>query len=93
MDDPIWDVTVFTKNRERLLDGGIAEAFFQAVLKQARERSLLSDEHFTVDGTLLEALGEFEEFSAKGWQAYGSAGRSWQCVSGLPRGEAVQRDA
>ena len=44
MDDPIWDVTVFTKNRERLLDGDIAEAFFQAVLQQARERNLLSDE-------------------------------------------------
>src|SRR6266849_3418330 len=55
LDDAIWDVTVFTKNRERLLDGDIAEAFFQAVLQQARERSLLSDEHFTVDGTLLEA--------------------------------------
>jgi transposase len=55
MDDSVWDVTVFTKNRERLLDGDIAEAFFQAVLQQARERSLLSDEHFTVDGTLLEA--------------------------------------
>jgi len=55
MDDCIWDVTVFTKNRERLLDGDIAEAFFQAVLGLARERNLLSDEHFTVDGTLLEA--------------------------------------
>jgi transposase len=52
MDDSAWDATVFTKNRERLLDGDIAEAFFQAVLQQARERSLLSDEHFTVDGTL-----------------------------------------
>jgi len=63
MDDAIWDVTVFTKNRERLLDGDIAEAFFQAVLQQARERSLLSDEHFTVDGTLLEAWA-----SVKGYQ-------------------------
>src|SRR2546421_12490716 len=45
MDDSVWDVTVFTKNRERLLDGDIAEAFFQAVLQQARERSLLSDQH------------------------------------------------
>jgi hypothetical protein len=53
MDDSIWDVTVVTKNRERLLDGDIAEAFFQAVLQQAGERSLLSDEHLTVDGTLL----------------------------------------
>jgi transposase len=57
MDDTIWDVTVFTKNRERLLDGDIAEAFFQAVLQQARERSLLSDEHFTVDGTLTGRSG------------------------------------
>ncbi len=47
MDDPIWNVTVFTKNRERLLDGDIAESFFQAVLRQGRERNLLSDEHFT----------------------------------------------
>jgi transposase len=51
MDDAIWDVTVFTKNRERLLDGDIAEAFFQAVLQQAGERSLLSDEHFTAVGS------------------------------------------
>jgi transposase len=55
MDDAIWDATVFTKNRQRLLDGDIADAFFAAVLKQARQRDLLSDEHFTVDGTLLEA--------------------------------------
>ncbi len=52
MDDGIWDATVFTKNRQRLLDGDIADAFFAAVLKQARQRNLLSDEHFTVDGTL-----------------------------------------
>jgi transposase len=65
MDDPIWDETVFTKNRERLLDGAIAEAFFQAVLKQARERSLLSDEHFTVDGTLLEAWASMKSFQRK----------------------------
>src|SRR5882724_6336084 len=62
MDDPIWDVTVFTKNRERLLDGDIAEAFFQAVLRQARERNLLSDEHFTVDGTLPEAWAGQKSF-------------------------------
>jgi hypothetical protein len=62
MDDPIWDVTVFTKNRQRLLAGDIAEAFFVAVLKQARQRSLLSDEHFTVDGTLLEAWAGQKSF-------------------------------
>src|SRR5213593_4582556 len=65
MDDAIWDVTVFTKNRERLLDGDIAEAFFQAVLQQARERNLLSDEHFTVDGTLLEAWASVKSFQRK----------------------------
>jgi transposase len=65
MDDPIWDVTVFTKNRERLLGGDIAEALFQAVLKQARERDLLSDEHFTVDGTLLEAWASLKSFQRK----------------------------
>src|SRR6202167_5121592 len=62
MDDAIWDVTVFTKNRQRLLEGDIAEAFFAAVLKQARQRNLLSDEHFTVDGTLLEAWAGQKSF-------------------------------
>jgi len=65
MDDSIWDATVFTKNRERLFDGDIAEAFFQAVLQQARERNLLSDEHFTVDGTLLEAWASLKSFQPK----------------------------
>ena len=65
MDDSVWDVTVFTKNRERLLDGDIAEAFFQAVLKQAGERNLLSDDHFTVDGTLLEAWASLKSFQRK----------------------------
>ena len=65
MDDNIWDVTVFTKNRERLLNGDIAEAFFQAVLKEARERNLLSDEHFTVDGTLLEAWASLKSYRWK----------------------------
>src|SRR5256885_5956265 len=55
MDDRVWDPTTFTKNRERLLRGDIAEQFFAGVLDQARGHELLSDEHFTVDGTLLEA--------------------------------------
>jgi transposase len=62
MDDPIWDVTVFTKNRQRLLAGDIADVFFAAVLKQARQRNLLPDEHFTVDGTLLEAWAGQKSF-------------------------------
>jgi transposase len=55
MDDPIWDVTVFTKNRDRLLQGDVAQAFFEAVTGQAQAHGLLSAEHFTVDVTLLEA--------------------------------------
>ncbi len=65
MDDPVWDVTVFTKNRERLLEGDIAQAFFDAVLTQARTHALLSDEHFTVDGTLLEAWAGQKSFKPK----------------------------
>jgi transposase len=62
MDDAIWDPTVFTKNRQRLLEGKIAQAFFQEVLFLAREKHLLSDEHFTVDGTLIEAWAGHKSF-------------------------------
>src|SRR5271167_2315404 len=65
MDDPVWDVTVFTKNRERLLAGAVAEKFFQAVVRQARAAGLLSDEHFTVDGTLIEAWANRRSFVEK----------------------------
>jgi transposase len=66
MDDPVWDVTVFTKNRQRLLDGDIAQAFFERVLAQARAAGLLSDEHFTGDGTLIEAWASLKSFKPKG---------------------------
>jgi transposase len=65
MDDPIWDASTFSKNRERLLAGDIAHAFFAQVLAQARERNLLSDEHFTVDGTLIEAWAGQKSFKRK----------------------------
>ncbi len=65
IDDPVWDVTVFTKNRERLLEGEVAERFFTAVLDQARSQGLLSDEHFTVDGTLIEAWASHKSFKRK----------------------------
>ena len=65
MDDPIWDVTVFTKNRQRLLEGDIAEAFFDAVLGEAEKLGLLSGDHFTVDGTLLEACASLKSFRNK----------------------------
>ena len=55
LDEPVWHVTMFTKNRDRLLNGEVAEAFFPAMLGQPEVRALLSDEHFSVDGTLIEA--------------------------------------
>src|SRR6201993_1308531 len=65
MDAPIWDVTVFTKNRERLLEGDVAAKFFAAVLDQAEVKQLLSDEHFSVDGTLIEAWASMKSFRRK----------------------------
>jgi transposase len=65
MDDPIWSPTTFSKNRDRLLASDIASAFFDAVLVQARAAGLLSDEHFTVDGTLLEAWASLKSFRRK----------------------------
>lgn len=65
VDEEVWDVTVFTKNRERLLEGEIAEAFFEQVVEQARAQELLSDEHFTVDGTLVQAWAGQKSFRAK----------------------------
>jgi len=62
MDDAVWAPTTFTKNRDRLLDGDIAAAFFDAVLIHADTERLLSDEHFTVDGTLLEAWASQKSF-------------------------------
>ncbi len=55
MDEEVWVPTVFSKNRDRLLPGDVAEAFFDEVLAEATQLGLLSDEHFTVDGTLIEA--------------------------------------
>jgi transposase len=65
LDDPVWDVTVFTKNRERLLAGAIAEAFLDAVVAQARARDMLSAEHFTVDGTLIAAWASQKSFKPR----------------------------
>jgi transposase len=62
MDDAVWSPTTFTKNRDRLLDGDIAAAFFDAILIHADSARLLSDEHFTVDGTLLEAWASHKSF-------------------------------
>jgi transposase len=65
LDDAVWDATTFTKNRDRLLDGDVANAFFAEVLAAIRGDGLLSDEHFTVDGTLLEAWASHKSFRPK----------------------------
>ena len=62
LDAPVWDVTVFTKNRDRLLAGAVAQAFFQAVLAEATQQHLLSPEHFTIDGTLVRAWAGQKSF-------------------------------
>ena len=65
MDDSVWDATSFTKNRERLLEQKISRRFFEEVLKQAKEEDLLSKEHFTVDGTFIEAWASQKSFKRK----------------------------
>ena len=65
MDEGVWNVTVFTKNRERLIGGDIAEQLLLGVLEQARSRQLLSEEHFTVDGTLIQAWASRRSFKEK----------------------------
>jgi transposase len=105
MDDPIWnprcwfrgDPTVFTKNRQRLLpsgrrlEGNIARAFFKEVLALAREKNLLSDEHFTVDGTLIEAWAGHKSFrkrhkgSGKGPVGPGDEGDNFRGETRNPR--------
>jgi transposase len=65
LDDPVWDATVFTKNRDRLLEAEVAKEFLSRVVGQAREKGWTSDEHFTVDGTLLEAWASMKSFQPK----------------------------
>ena len=62
MDAPVWDATTYSKNRDRLVAGDVAARFLQAVLRGARVRRLLSDEHFSVDGTLIEAWASMKSF-------------------------------
>jgi len=64
-DDPIWDRSVFSKNRDRLIESDIALCFLESIKKQADEAGLLSDEHFTVDGTLIEAWASVKSFKKK----------------------------
>ena len=65
VDDPVWDHSTFSKNRDRLLEGDIAAKFLAAVLSQPRVKRLLSSEHFNVDGTLIEAWASLKSFRPK----------------------------
>jgi transposase len=65
MDEDVWVPTVYSKNRDRLLEGDVAEAFFDEVLAEAKDLDLLSAEHFTVDGTLIEAWAGLKSFQRK----------------------------
>jgi len=64
-DEAVWDATTFTKNRDRLLEADVAKEFLTPVVTQARDQVLTSDEHFTVDGTLLEAWASAKSFQPK----------------------------
>lgn len=65
LDEAVWDASTFSKNRQRLLDGEVAQAFLAQILAQAQEQGLLSEEHFTVDGTLIEAWASHKSFKPK----------------------------
>ncbi len=65
IDDPVWDHSVFSKNRDRLLEGKIAAKFLTAILAQPQVKRLLSSDHFSVDGTLIEAWASIKSFRKK----------------------------
>ena len=71
LDDPVWDATVFTKNRDRLLEADVAKEFLARVVGQARAKGWTSDEHFSVDGTLLEAWASVKSFQPKDKKGWG----------------------
>lgn len=76
LDEKAWDATVFTKNKERLLKAEISKLFLAAIVEQARKKHLLSSEHFTVDGTLIEAWASIKSFRPKDGPPDGPVGRN-----------------
>jgi len=81
-DDPVWDATVFCKNRDRLLDGDIAAKFMTSVLNLPMVRNLLSSDHFSVDGTLIEAWASMKSFVPKDEGGKPPADRGSDCGAG-----------
>lgn len=74
MDAPVWDASTFSKNRDRFLEGDVAQRLLTAILDQPRVRSLMSDEHFSVDGTLIQAWASHKSFQPKSSSPSGDAG-------------------
>ena len=91
VDDPAWDHSTFSKNCDRLLDGDIAVKFLSAVLVQPRVKRLLSTEHFSVDGTLIEAWASMKSFRPKECSDKPPSSAA-QCGGELPGRDALQRD-
>jgi transposase len=87
MDAPVWDASTFSKNRDRLLAGDVAQAFLAAVIAQPRVRALMSSEHFSVDGTLIQAWASHKSFRPKG----DGGGPSAPLTAGGRNGEADWR--
>src|SRR5262249_1450551 len=92
-DDPVWDATVFTKNRDRLLQADVAKEVLEEVVARAAVKGLTSDEHFTVDGTPAGSLGQSEEYSRQERETTTTPGRSRQSDGELSRGTALEPDA
>ena len=93
VDDAVWDHSTFSKNRDRLLEGDIAAKFLSAVLAQPRVKRLLSTDHFSVDGTLIEAWASMKSFKPKDGSGEPPARRRAQRRGRFPWPEALQRDA
>ena len=89
-DDPVWDATVFCKNRDRLLDGDIACKFMTSVLNLPQVRKLLSSEHFSVDGTLIEAWASMKSFVPKDG---GNPPRQRAAAGAMPSATSMARNA
>jgi transposase len=92
MDDPVWDVSTFSKNRKRFLEGEISRQFFEAVVGRARGANLLSDEHFTVDGTLIEAWASHKNFRPKDGRGDGGSGSEGRNAEADFKGEKRRND-
>lgn len=94
MDAAVWHPAVFTQNRDRLLEAGVAREFLAALLALPRVRKLLSSEHFSVGGTLINAWASMRSLRPRdGSGKTPDAGRRTQRRAPLPRREALERNA